>query len=295
MSIDLELKVAEALSEDVGKGWARLDAEDIKALNGVLGDLIEIRGAKTTVARVTGTFPEYCGKNVIQIDGLTRSNGQTGLGELVRVKKIPRRTADTLLITPLDPTGTLPEKIELDQFAKVLQGLPVMPGDKINVPFLGGKERLFMVEATAPPTGVIIHQRTKFVLREPDFSVESASHVSYENVGGLENELRLVREMVELPLHYAEAFERLGIEAPRGVLLCGPPGTGKTLIARAVADETRLHFVRVNGPEIIHKFYGESEARLREIFEEATQHAPSIIFIDEIDGIAPKRGGFGGR
>ncbi len=289
MGIDLELKVAEALSDDVGKGWARLDAEDIKALDSVLGDLIEIRGAKTTVARVTGTFPEYCGKKVIQIDGLTRSNSQTGLGELVRVKKIPRRIADTLLITPLDLTGASPEKTELDQFAKVLQGLPVMPGDKINVPFLGGKERLFMVEATAPPTGVIIHQKTRFILKEPDFSVESASHVSYENVGGLDNELRLVREMVELPLHYAEAFEKLGIEAPRGVLLCGPPGTGKTLIARAVADETRLHFVRVNGPEIIHKFYGESEARLREIFEEATQHAPSIIFIDEIDGIAPKR------
>ncbi|MGO9567544.1 MAG: CDC48 family AAA ATPase [Desulfomonilaceae bacterium] len=289
MDTDLELRVAEALSDDVGKGWARLDAEDIKALSGVLGDLIEIRGAKTTVARVTGTFPEYCGKKVIQIDGLTRSNGQTSLGDLVRVRKIPRKTAETVLITPLDFTSALPEKNELEQFAKILQGLPVMPGDRMNVPFLGGKERLFMVEATAPPTGVIINQKTRFVLKEPDFSIESPSHVSYENVGGLENELRLVREMVELPLRYAEAFERLGIEAPKGVLLCGPPGTGKTLIARAVASETKLHFVRVNGPEIIHKFYGESEARLREIFEEATQHAPSIIFIDEIDGIAPKR------
>jgi transitional endoplasmic reticulum ATPase len=286
---DLELKVTEAPSEDIGKGWARLDADDIKALSGVLGDLIEIKGAKKTVARVTGTLPEYSGKKAIQIDGLTRSNGQTSLGDLVRVRKIPRRTAENVLITPLDSTSALPEKNELDQFAKVLQGLPVMPGDKINVPFLGGKERLFMVEATAPPTGVIINQKTRFVLKEPDFSLEGPSHVSYENVGGLENELRLVREMVELPLHYAEAFERLGIEAPKGVLLCGPPGTGKTLIARAVADETRLHFVRVNGPEIIHKFYGESEARLREIFEDATQHAPSIIFIDEIDGIAPKR------
>ncbi len=289
MDTDLELRVAEALSDDVGKGWARLDAEDIKALSGLLGDLIEIRGAKTTVARVTGTLPDYSGKKVIQIDGLTRSNGQTSLGDLVRVRKIPRRTAETVLITPLDSTSTLPDKNELDQFAKVLQGLPAMPGDKINVPFLGGKERLFMVEATAPPTGVIINQRTRFVLKEPDFSMEGPSQVSYENVGGLENELRLVREMVELPLRYAEAFERLGIEAPKGVLLCGPPGTGKTLIARAVASETKLHFVRVNGPEIIHKFYGESEARLREIFEEATRHAPSVIFIDEIDGIAPKR------
>ncbi len=146
-----------------------------------------------------------------------------------------------------------------------------------------------MVEATSPSGAVIINQKTRFLLKEPDLVMEPTVCVSYESVGGLSNELRLVREMVELPLRYAEAFERLGIEAPKGVLLCGPPGTGKTLIARAVAAETKLHFVRVNGPEIIHKYYGESEARLREIFEEATRKAPSIIFIDEIDGIAPKR------
>jgi transitional endoplasmic reticulum ATPase len=289
MGVDLELRVAEALADDVGKGWARLDGDDIRALNGVLGDMIEITGAKTTVARITGAFPEQYGKKAIQIDGITRSNCQTSVGEQVHIKKIPRKTAETVLITPLDFNAALPEDHELEQFAKILQGLPVMPGDKINVPFLGGKERLFVVEAAAPPGGVIINQKTGFVLKQPDFTMEAASHVSYESVGGLENELRLVREMVELPLHYAEAFERLGIEAPKGVLLCGPPGTGKTLIARAIASETRLHFVRVNGPEIIHKFYGESEARLREIFEEATRRAPSIIFIDEIDGIAPKR------
>jgi transitional endoplasmic reticulum ATPase len=136
---------------------------------------------------------------------------------------------------------------------------------------------------------VIINQKTKFLLKKPDFSLEAPSHVSYEDVGGLEHELKLVREMVELPLRYAEAFEKLGIEAPKGVLLYGPPGTGKTLIARAIASETKLHFIRVNGPEIIHKFYGESEARLREIFEEASRKAPSVIFIDEIDAIAPKR------
>lgn len=289
MGVDLELRVSEALPEDIGKGWARLDPEDIKALNCVLGDLIEIRGAKTTVARITGTLPGNNGKKVIQIDGLTRSNSETTLAEAVRVRKIPRKTAETVLITPLDFAAALPEKSELEHFAKVLQGLPVISGDKINVPFLGGKERLFMVEATAPIGGVIINQKTHFILKAPDFSMESSSHISYENVGGLGAQLKLVREMVELPLRYSEAFEKLGIEAPKGVLLCGPPGTGKTLIARAVASETKLHFVRVNGPEIIHKFYGESEARLREIFEEATRKAPSIIFIDEIDGIAPKR------
>mgnify|MGYP001027956811 CR=1 FL=1 len=289
MMITLDLRVSEALVEDVGKGLARLDPEDIKAINGVLGDLIEISGEKQTVARITGTFPESYGKKLIQIDGITRANAKVNLGELVRIKKIPRKTATTVLVSPLDFTNVLPEERELEQFAKVLQGLPLIAGDKINVPFLAGKERFFQVEATSPTGGVIINQKTKFLLKKPDFSMEAPSHVSYEDVGGLENELRLIREMVELPLRYAEAFERLGIEAPKGVLLYGPPGTGKTLIARAIASETKLHFIIVNGPEIIHKFYGESEARLREIFEEATRNAPSIIFIDEIDAIAPKR------
>ena len=289
LDLDLELKIAEALADDVGKGWARLDPEDIKALNAVLGDLIEIQGARKTVARITGTFPEFCGKKMVQIDGITRSNAEANVGEAVRLKKIPRKTAVTILVTPLDLTQVIPEESELEQFARVLQGLPVMVGDKINIPFLGGKERLFKVEATSPSGGVIINQKTRFLLKKPDFSMEAPSHVSYEDVGGLGDELRLVREMVELPLRYAEAFERLGIEAPKGVLLYGPPGTGKTLIARAIASETKLHFIRVNGPEIIHKFYGESEARLREIFEEATRKAPSVIFVDEIDAIAPKR------
>jgi transitional endoplasmic reticulum ATPase len=285
----LELKVIEALPEDVGKALARLDPADIKALSGVLGDVIEISGAKNTVARITGTLPEHHGKKVIQIDGITRSNANSNLGEVVRIKKASRKTAVTVIVTPLDFSAVLPDESELDQFAKVLQGLAVVAGDKINIPFLAGKDRFFQVEATSPLGGVIINQKTKFVLKKPDFSLEAPSHVSYEDVGGLERELRLVREMVELPLRYGEVFEKLGVEAPKGVLLYGPPGTGKTLIARAIASETKLHFFRVNGPEIIHKFYGESEARLREIFEEAAREAPSIIFIDEIDAISPKR------
>ncbi len=285
----LELKVNEALAEDVGKGLARLDPNDIKAINAVLGDVIEITGEKLTVARITGTFPQFLGKRLIQIDGVTRENAKAFVGGTVRVKKAIRKTAATVVISPLDFTISLPDDKEIDQFARVLQGLSVILGDKINVPFLAGKERLFQVEATSPSGGVIINQQTKFILKKPDFTLEPASRVSYEHIGGLENELRLVREMVELPLRYAEVFEKLGIEAPKGVLLYGPPGTGKTLIARAIASETKLHFIRVNGPEIIHKYYGESEARLREIFEEASLKAPSVIFIDEIDAIAPKR------
>jgi len=289
MAIEIELKVAESLAEDVGKGLARLDPEDMKKINGMLGDLIEIEGERKTVARITGVFSESLGKKVIQIDGIIRSNAKVTLGETVRIKKISRQAATTILISPLDYSNVLPSEAELDQFAKILQGLPVMAGDKINVPFLAGKERFFLAEATSPLGGSIITQKTKFLLKKLDFSLEPTTYVAYEDIGGLEKELKLIREMVELPLRYGQAFERLGIEAPKGVLLYGPPGTGKTLVARAIASETRLHFIRVNGPEIIHKFYGESEARLREIFEEASRKAPSIIFIDEIDAIAPKR------
>jgi transitional endoplasmic reticulum ATPase len=285
----LELKVIEGLAEDVGKGLARLDPEDMKRINGVLGDLIEIEGERKTVARITGSFSESFGKKAIQMDGIIRGNAKVNLGETVRVKKISRQAAATVLVSPLDFSNVLPSEAELDQFAKILQGLPVMVGDKINVPFLGGKERFFLAEATSPMGGVIVTQKTKFLLKKPDFSLEPATYVAYEDIGGLERELKLIREMVELPLRYSEVFDRLGIEAPKGVLLYGPPGTGKTLIARAIASETKLHFLRVNGPEIIHKFYGESEARLREIFEEASRKAPSIIFIDEIDAVAPKR------
>lgn len=289
MPIDMELKVSESSIEDVGKGWARLDPEDIKVLDSVIGDIIEISGGKKTVARITGAFPELYGKKIIQIDGITRDNAQVNLGDTVRIRKFPRKKAVTVLLCFLDSTNSLPLEDEFEHFGKVLQGLPVILGDKINVPLFGGKDRVFQVEATSPSGAVIINQQTKFVLKKPDYSIETPSHISYEDVGGIENELRLVREMVELPLLYSEVLEKLGIEAPKGVLLYGPPGTGKTLIARAIASETKLHFIKINGPEVIHKFYGESEARLREIFEEATQKAPSIIFIDEIDAIAPKR------
>ena len=289
MNAVIELKVSEAFTADVGKGIARLSPEDINSLKAVLGDIIEISAEMTTVARITGTFPESQGKQLIQIDGNTRENAGVHLGGTVKVKKIPRATANTVVLTPVDFSYVLPDEGELEQFAKVLQGLAVIAGDKINIPFLAGKERFFQIEATSPTGGVIINQKTRFVLKKPDFSLGSASRISYEDIGGLDNELRLVREMVELPLRYAEVFEKLGIEAPKGVLLYGPPGTGKTLIARAIASETELHFIRINGPEIIHKFYGESEAKLREIFEEASLKAPSIIFIDEIDAIAPKR------
>jgi transitional endoplasmic reticulum ATPase len=289
MTADLELKVSEAFIEDIGQGWARLDPDDMKALGATLSDLIEIFGKQRTVARLTATADQNRGKKIIQIDGIIRENAQINVGEYVKVHKIPRKTATTIVLYPLDTDSPLPTEAELEYFGKVLQGFPVIVDDRINVPLFGGKDRFFRAEGTSPTGGVIINQQTKFILKKPDYSPESGTNVSYEDIGGLERELKLVREMVELPLHHAEIFEKLGIEAPKGVLLYGPPGTGKTLIAKAIAHESKLYFIRVNGPEIIHKFYGESEARLREIFEEASQNAPSVIFIDEIDAIAPKR------
>ena len=182
-----------------------------------------------------------------------------------------------------------PDENELGYIGKILQGLAVISGDKLNIPLFGGKDRFFSVIGTSPSGPVIINQQTKFKVNRPDYTEQATSRITYEDIGGLERELRSVREMVEIPLRYGELFERLGIEAPKGLLLYGPPGTGKTLIARAIAGEAKLHFIRINGPEIIQKYYGDSEARLREIFEEATRKAPSVIFIDEMDAIAPKR------
>jgi transitional endoplasmic reticulum ATPase len=289
MATEIELKVAEIFIEDVGKGLARFDPDDAKLLGASLGDIVELIGEKKTVARISGIFPEYLGKKIIQIDGITRENAGVPIGGKARIIKAPRQTATAIVLSPMDSGNWWPDENELGYIGKILQGLAVVSGDKINIPLFGGKDRYFSVDGTSPSGPVIINQQTKFKITKPDYTEKSDSRISYEDIGGLERELRSVREMVEIPLRYGELFERLGIEAPKGLLLYGPPGTGKTLIARAIAGEAKLHFIRINGPEIIQKYYGDSEARLREIFEEATRKAPSVIFIDEMDAIAPKR------
>jgi transitional endoplasmic reticulum ATPase len=286
---EIRLKVAEIFIEDVGKGLARLDPADAGALGASLGDVVEIFGEKKTVARISGIFPEFLGKKIVQIDSTTRDNARVQVGGTVEIKKALRQTATNVVLTPLDSGNWWPDDNELGYIGKMLQGLAVISGDKLNIPLFGGKDRFFSVDGTSPNGPVIINQQTRFKVNKPDYTEKADSRVSYEDIGGLERELRSVREMVEIPLRYGEIFDRLGIQAPKGLLLYGPPGTGKTLIARAIASEAKLHFIRINGPEIIQKFYGDSEARLREIFEEATRKAPSVIFIDEIDAIAPKR------
>jgi transitional endoplasmic reticulum ATPase len=286
---EMRLEVAEIFIEDVGKGLARLDPNDAGALGASLGDVVEIIGERSTVARVSGIFPEFLGKRIVQIDSTTRDNARVQVGGTVELKKALRQTATNVVLTPLDSGNWWPDENEVGYIGKMLQGLAVISGDKLNIPLFGGKDRFFTVDGTSPNGPVIINQQTRFKVNKPDYTEKADSRVSYEDIGGLERELRSVREMVEIPLRYGEIFDRLGIQAPKGLLLYGPPGTGKTLIARAIASEAKLHFIRINGPEIIQKFYGDSEARLREIFEEATRKAPSVIFIDEIDAIAPKR------
>ena len=286
---EIELRVAEVFIDDVGKGLARFDPEDVRGLGAVLGDVVEITGERRTVARISGVFPEYVGQKLVQLDSYTRTNAGVPLGGMVKIKRAPRQTATSIVLTPVDSENWWPDENEVGYIGKVLQGLAVLAGDRINIPLFGGKDRFFSVDGTSPSGAVIINQHTKFRVNKPDYAEKADSRISYEDIGGLERELRSIREMVEIPLRYGELFDRLGIEAPKGLLLYGPPGTGKTLIARAIAAETRLHFIKINGPEIIQKYYGDSEARLREIFEEATRKAPSVIFIDEIDAIAPKR------
>jgi transitional endoplasmic reticulum ATPase len=281
--------VAEAHIDDVGQGIARICKEDGLALGIVPGDIVEIKGNALSVARVAQGFPENADKKLIQIDDLTRKNAQISIGQKVTVRKMRRETATSVILLPVDVDAPLPSERDIEKFPSLLQNTAILAGNVINMPYFGGKDRLFTVLATAPNAPCIVNMNTQFVVQTPDYAVAEQTRISYEMIGGLEKELKSVREMVELPLRYEELFTSLGIEAPKGVLLYGPPGTGKTLIARAIAAESKLHFIKINGPEIIHKYYGESEARLREIFEDGIRKAPSVIFIDEIDAIAPKR------
>lgn len=283
---EIALKVSEAVKKDVGRGLARIDPADIEKLHAAIGDIVEIVGKRRTVAKVMPAFKEERGLSKIQIDGLTRGNAQVSLGEKVTVRKIPWYPADSVSLSPVTATN-----LERDSkyIGGLLDGLSVIVGDRIRATLFGSRFTDFIVEGTTPKGVTVINPTTILKISEKKPEAGEPLKYSYEDIGGLGHELQRIREMIELPLKHPEIFERLGIAPPKGVLLYGPPGCGKTLIARAVANETDAYFISINGPEIIHKFYGESEARLREIFESAKKNAPSIIFLDEIDAIAPKR------
>jgi len=281
----LTLRVAEAQVEDVGHAIARLAPADLLRMGARAGDVLKIAGGTIGVARAELSDDGYEG--MIQIDGTCRSNCSAGLQEQVTVTPIEHEQAVAVRFAPLW-VGAAPATIAPDRMLEDLVGVPVIAGCTVRVPTFA-KAVNFQVVRTIPSGPVVIGKRTDLRVVDGEQTPARAPAVSYEDIGGLEREVARVREIVELPLKYSRIFERLGIIAPKGVLLYGPPGTGKTLLARAVAAESRVHFIHLNGPEIMRKFYGESEAKLREVFEEAARHAPAILFIDEIDAVAPKR------
>src|SRR5213593_2012255 len=279
------IKVLEAYTRDVGRGTARIDYNSMDSLGATTGDIIEIKGKRRTVAKCLPLYPADEGKNIIRIDGLMRNNAGVGIGDTVSAKKIKAVPAEKVTVSPLEAIPPIDERY----LADALESTPLVKGDNIMVPYFGGRITFQVVAVSPPADAVLVTNKTSFTITEKGADLRGMPHVSYEDIGGLRDEMQKVREMIELPLRHPEIFEKLGIEAPKGILLFGPPGTGKTLLAKAVASESNAHFISISGPEIMSKFYGESEARLREIFKEAREKAPSIIFIDEIDSIAPKR------
>jgi len=287
MTEGIELKVAEALQNDVGRGIVRIDSRARKLLNVTTGDIVEIKGKKSTAAVVWQAHPQDEGLNIIRMDGYLRQNTGVGLGDKVFIKKAELKDAKKIVLAPSQPMKYSPG---FDQFIKKkLLGRAITKGDTIFVGVFGTSFPLQAV-VVQPQGIVLVKEGTEVVLKEePMKEMGKIAEITYEDIGGLKEEVQKIREMVELPLRHPELFERLGIEPPKGVLIHGPPGTGKTLLAKAVANESEANFIHIAGPELVSKFVGESEERLRQVFKDAEENAPSIIFMDEIDAIAPKR------
>ncbi|MFC1710902.1 CDC48 family AAA ATPase [Nanoarchaeota archaeon] len=318
----VQLKVVEALQDDAYKGIARIDSEIMRSLDIQRGDVIYIKGNRETVAIADRAYPADVGEGTIRIDGILRKNARTGIGEVVVISKADVKEAKKIIIAPAqkgimvqgDPEslrkgllgraiikgdiivlGGVQRRRDLFSEMGLGEGFNEMFGEELGNMFgnLGGgvAQIRFVVVNTSPTKPVIVTEHTQVVLnpKAVDISDEKIPEITYEDIGGLGEEIKKIREMVEIPMKHPEIFERLGIQPPKGVLLHGPPGTGKTLLAKAVATESEANFVLLNGPEIMSKFYGESEKKLRSIFEDAEKNSPSIIFIDELDAIAPKR------
>ena len=320
MQKGIKLRVAEALQDDAYRGIARIDFEIMRELGIRRGDVIIVKGNRETVAIADKAYPADVGGGIIRIDGIIRKNARTGVGESVLINKAEIREAKRAVIAPSQKGIRIQGDLKPGLLGRaVVKGDILVLGsiqrrrELINDEFgfddifsdlfggfsnLGGIQQIrFVIVNTNPNTPCVITENTEVVLsnKAVEISDETIPEVTYEDIGGLTDEVKKIREMVELPLKHPEVFERLGVEPPKGVLLYGPPGTGKTLLAKAVANESDANFILLNGPEVMSKFYGESEKKIRDIFEEAEKNAPSIIFIDEIDSIAPQREDVGGE
>jgi transitional endoplasmic reticulum ATPase len=316
----IKLKVMESLQEDAYKGIARVNTATMRSLGVKPGDVVTIKGSKETVAIIDRAYPADVGEAIIRIDGIIRRNAKTGIGETVTVQKTEIKEAKKITIAPAqkgirvqaDPEifkrGLLGRAVvsgdivvlgssrrrnpESEDFDAMFGGLSEIFGEAFNMQFGQFQQTRFIIANTNPKQPVIISENTEFILNPVAVDIAEERRVpdvTYEDIGGLGDEITRIREMIEIPLKHPEVFARLGIDPPKGVLLYGPPGSGKTLLAKAVANESEATFILLNGPEIMSKFYGESEKKIRDIFNEAEKNAPAIIFMDEIDAIAPKR------
>ena len=284
----LTLRVKKAHERDAGRFIIRIDTQTMEKLKVQTGDILGIKGRKETAGIVWPAYPQDEGQSIIRMDGRMRRNAGVSLEELLEAYQVQERPAISVVLAPMEMK--FPVK-DFDDFVKQkLLNCPIVKDDTVHVSVLGRPVR-FIVRRSRPLGVVLMALNTQLtILSEPPKELEvGVPYITYEEIGGLDDEIQRIREMVELPLKHPEVFARLGITPPKGVLLFGPPGCGKTLLAQAVANESEAHFISINGPEIMSKFYGESEKRLRQIFDEAEKNAPSIIFIDELDAIAPKR------
>ncbi|HKM51260.1 MAG TPA: CDC48 family AAA ATPase [Candidatus Bathyarchaeia archaeon] len=285
---EISLRVADARQRDVGHGKIRIDNETMQKLEITSGDFVEVHGKKMTVALAWSAYAEDQGQEVVRMDGLIRKNAGVALNEYVNIRKADVKDAQSIVFAPTDVRLSVDE--DFVRFVKKrFMDIPFIEGDVTLLSIFGSSVPL-IVTRTRPHGPVKITEAAQVqVLSEPTPEKKGIQIVAYEDIGGLHEEIQRIREMVELPLRHPELFQRLGIEPPRGIFLFGPPGCGKTLLAKALANESDASFYVISGPEIMSKFYGESEARLREIFQKAQETSPSIIFIDELDAIAPKR------
>jgi transitional endoplasmic reticulum ATPase len=287
----ISLRVVEALKKDVGLHVVRMDKNEMGNLGIKPGDIVLMKGKKKTLARAMHSLMYDRGNSQIQMDGVLRENAGVGLDDYVEVARADPRNATRVRLSLANPDSAARMQ-DPDYIRRMIQGMPLMVGNQFRVRFMGSGFRLYRLVEAYPAQEVVIGPQTEIRI-EQEGAEEALGKVktgiTYEDIGGLWEEIQRIREMIELPLKHPQVFQRLGIDPPKGVLLHGPPGTGKTLIAKAVANEANIHFISVNGPEIVNKFYGESEAQLRGLFEEAAKKAPSILFIDEIDAISPKR------